>query len=169
MRRNFRLPAGRSAAPNADIAGISPVRNRSPRPNRRLRRLPSRSPSRSRRRGRGNTSARRGRAQPPAGRSRSARRLPAPAPLRRRPRRRKRFREQRLQTAAVVAGWIGLVAVVLLIGYSAVRYRRDIAAIWPQSAGVYSGLGMPVNCQRHRLPQCHLSPRKRRRPGRCWW
>jgi predicted Zn finger-like uncharacterized protein len=56
-----------------------------------------------------------------------------------------RFREQKLQTAAVVAGWIGLVAVVLLIGYSAVRYRQDIAAIWPQSAGVYSGLGMPVN------------------------
>ncbi|HJR57334.1 MAG TPA: DUF3426 domain-containing protein [Rhizomicrobium sp.] len=56
-----------------------------------------------------------------------------------------RFREQKLQTAAVVAGWVGLVAVVLLIGYSAVRYRQDIAAIWPQSAGVYSGLGMPVN------------------------
>jgi len=34
---------------------------------------------------------------------------------------------------------------VLLIGYSAVRYRQDIAAIWPQSAGVYSGLGLPVN------------------------
>ena len=50
-----------------------------------------------------------------------------------------------LQTAAVVAGWIGLVAVVLLIGYSAVRYRQDIATIWPQSAGVYSGLGLPVN------------------------
>ena len=50
-----------------------------------------------------------------------------------------------LQTAAVVAGWIGLVAVVLLIGYSAVRYRQDITAIWPQSAGVYSGLGLPVN------------------------
>jgi predicted Zn finger-like uncharacterized protein len=56
-----------------------------------------------------------------------------------------RFREQKLQTAAVVAGWVGLVAVVLLIGYSAVRYRQDITAIWPQSAGVYSGLGMPVN------------------------
>ena len=34
---------------------------------------------------------------------------------------------------------------VLLIGYSAVRYRQDIASIWPQSAGVYSGLGLPVN------------------------
>src|SRR3954470_1425498 len=46
---------------------------------------------------------------------------------------------------AVVAGWIGLVAVVLLIGLSAVRYRQDIAVIWPQSAGVYSSLGLKVN------------------------
>jgi len=49
------------------------------------------------------------------------------------------------QTAAVALGWIGLVAAVLLIGYGAVRYRQDVAAIWPQSAGVYSGLGLPVN------------------------
>jgi predicted Zn finger-like uncharacterized protein len=46
---------------------------------------------------------------------------------------------------AVVAGWIGLIAVVLLIGASAVRYRQDIAVIWPQSAGVYSSLGLKVN------------------------
>jgi predicted Zn finger-like uncharacterized protein len=56
-----------------------------------------------------------------------------------------RQRGQGLQTLAVAAGWIGLIAVVLLIGYSAVRYRQDIATIWPQSAGVYSGLGLPVN------------------------
>ncbi|MEY4964818.1 MAG: hypothetical protein RL274_401 [Pseudomonadota bacterium] len=46
---------------------------------------------------------------------------------------------------AVVAGWVGLIAVVLLIAVSAVRYRQDIAVIWPQSAGVYSSLGLPVN------------------------
>ena len=34
---------------------------------------------------------------------------------------------------------------VLLIAVSAVRYRQDIAVIWPQSAGVYSSLGMKVN------------------------
>jgi predicted Zn finger-like uncharacterized protein len=54
-------------------------------------------------------------------------------------------RGSRLQTAAVIAGWVSLVAVVLIIGYSAVRYRQDIATIWPQSAGVYSGLGLDVN------------------------
>jgi predicted Zn finger-like uncharacterized protein len=46
---------------------------------------------------------------------------------------------------AVVAGWIGLIAVVLLIAVSAVRYRQDIAVIWPQSTGVYSSLGLKVN------------------------
>jgi hypothetical protein len=45
----------------------------------------------------------------------------------------------------VVAGWAALIAVVLLIAYAAVRYRQDIATIWPQSAGVYSSLGLPVN------------------------
>ena len=46
---------------------------------------------------------------------------------------------------AVFAGWAGLIAVVLLILVAAVRYRQDIAVIWPQSAGVYSSLGLPVN------------------------
>ena len=46
---------------------------------------------------------------------------------------------------AVVAGWAGLIAVVLLIAVAAVRYRQDIAVIWPQSAGIYSSLGLTVN------------------------
>jgi predicted Zn finger-like uncharacterized protein len=50
-----------------------------------------------------------------------------------------------LPVLAVMAGWIGLIAVVLVIAVSAVRYRQDIAVIWPQSAGVYSTLGMKVN------------------------
>jgi predicted Zn finger-like uncharacterized protein len=48
-------------------------------------------------------------------------------------------------TLAVVACWAGLIAVVLLIAVAAVRYRQDIALIWPQSAGVYSSLGLKVN------------------------
>ena len=50
-----------------------------------------------------------------------------------------------LPMIGVVLGWIGLIAVVLLIGLSAVRYRQEITVIWPQSAGVYSSLGMNVN------------------------
>jgi len=54
-------------------------------------------------------------------------------------------RGRALQAVAVAAGWLGLVVVVLLIGFSAVRYRQDIAAIWPQTASVYSGIGLRVN------------------------
>ncbi|HWY60419.1 MAG TPA: zinc-ribbon domain-containing protein [Rhizomicrobium sp.] len=50
-----------------------------------------------------------------------------------------------LSLLAVVAGWAGLIAVVLLIGLSAVRYRQEITMIWPQSASVYSRLGIEVN------------------------
>ena len=46
---------------------------------------------------------------------------------------------------ALIAGWVGLILVVLLIGVSAVRYRQEISTVWPQSAGVYKSLGLPVN------------------------
>jgi predicted Zn finger-like uncharacterized protein len=48
---------------------------------------------------------------------------------------------------AVVAGWIILIAVIAAIGYSAMRYRQEISVIWPQSAGVYSALGLKLNAQ----------------------
>jgi predicted Zn finger-like uncharacterized protein len=54
-------------------------------------------------------------------------------------------RQPVLPMLGVALGWVGLVAVVLLIGLSAVRYRQEITVIWPQSAGVYSSLGMNVN------------------------
>ena len=56
-----------------------------------------------------------------------------------------RPRRPLLPLLGVALGWIGLIAVVLLIGLSAVRYRQEITVIWPQSAGVYSSLGMKVN------------------------
>jgi predicted Zn finger-like uncharacterized protein len=52
-----------------------------------------------------------------------------------------------LPMLGVALGWIGLIAVVLLIGLSAVRYRQEITVIWPQSAGVYNRLGMKVDAQ----------------------
>ena len=42
-------------------------------------------------------------------------------------------------------GGAALIGVVLLIAVLAVRYRQTVATIWPQSAGVYSGLGLHVN------------------------
>ena len=50
-----------------------------------------------------------------------------------------------LPLIGVVAGWLVLIGVVLAIAISAVRYRQDIASIWPPSAGVYSSLGMKVS------------------------
>ncbi|HWC63859.1 MAG TPA: DUF3426 domain-containing protein [Rhizomicrobium sp.] len=47
----------------------------------------------------------------------------------------------------VAAGWAALIAAVLLIGYAAVRYRQEVAVIWPQSAGVYEKLGLKVNTE----------------------
>ena len=46
---------------------------------------------------------------------------------------------------AVLGGWLGLVLVVLLIGWAAVSYRQQVAVLWPQSASLYSALGLPVN------------------------
>ena len=48
---------------------------------------------------------------------------------------------------ALAFGWLGLIAMILLIGYAAVRYREEITLLWPQSAGVYSSLGMKVNAR----------------------
>ncbi len=72
----------------------------------------------------------------PESTSRSSTRSMMPAPKERKP---------ILPMLGIALGWIGLIGVVLLIGLSAVRYRQEITVIWPQSAGVYSRLGMNVN------------------------
>ena len=45
----------------------------------------------------------------------------------------------------VALGWVALVAVILLIGFSAASFRTQIVDIWPQSASLFSHLGMAVN------------------------
>lgn len=47
--------------------------------------------------------------------------------------------------ALVMLGWAALVAVILVIGWSAANYRSQIVGIWPQSASLFSRLGMAVN------------------------
>lgn len=46
---------------------------------------------------------------------------------------------------ALGAGWLGLIVLVLLIGWSAMAFREQIAVVWPQSASVYAALGMKTN------------------------
>jgi predicted Zn finger-like uncharacterized protein len=43
------------------------------------------------------------------------------------------------------AGWAGLVAIVLVVGWSALTFRQQIATLWPQSASFYAALGMKAN------------------------
>jgi predicted Zn finger-like uncharacterized protein len=47
--------------------------------------------------------------------------------------------------ALVMLGWVALVAVILVIGWSTANYRSQIVGIWPQSASLFSKLGMAVN------------------------
>jgi predicted Zn finger-like uncharacterized protein len=44
-----------------------------------------------------------------------------------------------------IAGWIGLVVAILVIGWSAATFRMQIASAWPQSASLFSAFGMAVN------------------------
>lgn len=45
----------------------------------------------------------------------------------------------------VAAQWAALAAFVFAIGWSAVRFRQEVATVWPQSASLYRVLGKPVN------------------------
>jgi predicted Zn finger-like uncharacterized protein len=45
----------------------------------------------------------------------------------------------------VALGWVALVAVILLIGFSAASFRAQIVDIWPQSASLFARMGMAVN------------------------
>jgi len=46
---------------------------------------------------------------------------------------------------AMIAGWLGLAAILALIAWSAVAYRQAIASVWPESASFYKAIGLPVN------------------------
>lgn len=52
-----------------------------------------------------------------------------------------------LERLGVAVGWLALAGIVLVIGWSAVRYRQDIASLWPQSSSLYAALGLPVNAR----------------------
>ena len=42
-------------------------------------------------------------------------------------------------------GWVGLIVLVLLVGWTAMTFRQQIATVWPQSASLYSALGVKTN------------------------
>jgi predicted Zn finger-like uncharacterized protein len=57
----------------------------------------------------------------------------------------------------VAAGWAGLAALVFVIGWSGMRFRQQIATLWPKSATLYAALGKPVNTTGLKIenPQSH--------------
>lgn len=59
--------------------------------------------------------------------------------------RRPKPRSRAPQRIGMVLGWLGLVVVILVIGWSALTYRQQIATVWPQAASLYTALGLHVN------------------------
>jgi predicted Zn finger-like uncharacterized protein len=57
----------------------------------------------------------------------------------------------------LAAGWLALAAAVLLIGFSALRYRQQISEIWPQTASVYRGMGLGVDAKGLAIDQLRYS------------
>jgi predicted Zn finger-like uncharacterized protein len=53
--------------------------------------------------------------------------------------------ESQWTRAGAMFGWVGLAGVILVICWSAVSYRQQIATVWPQSASLFARLGMAVN------------------------
>src|SRR5207248_1655727 len=45
----------------------------------------------------------------------------------------------------LIAGWAGLAAMLVIIGWMGVRFRQEIAALWPQSSALYATFGVKVN------------------------
>ncbi|HEY1838013.1 MAG TPA: DUF3426 domain-containing protein [Rhizomicrobium sp.] len=65
--------------------------------------------------------------------------IAAPPPATKKP------RTQTPQHIGMIAGWLGLVILILVIGWCALAYRQQIATAWPQAGSLYSALGMSVN------------------------
>lgn len=51
----------------------------------------------------------------------------------------------RMARLAVGAGWVGLGVLVVAVFLGAFLFRQKIVGVWPQSASVYSALGLKVN------------------------
>jgi predicted Zn finger-like uncharacterized protein len=49
------------------------------------------------------------------------------------------------ESLGLIAGWAGLAAMLVLIGWMGLRFRHEIAALWPQSSALYATFGVKVN------------------------
>lgn len=47
----------------------------------------------------------------------------------------------------ILAGWLTLVVLIGLIGWTGYRFRQQIAMLWPQSSALFATFGVAVNAQ----------------------
>jgi predicted Zn finger-like uncharacterized protein len=52
---------------------------------------------------------------------------------------------RRAETWGVLAGWIAFLAILGIIGLTALRFRQEIATLWPQSASIFAAVGVEVS------------------------
>jgi predicted Zn finger-like uncharacterized protein len=50
-----------------------------------------------------------------------------------------------LERLGYVLGWAALVGILFAIGWFGIRFRQDVASLWPQSSSLYRVLGLKVN------------------------
>lgn len=57
----------------------------------------------------------------------------------------KRIRRPRAEKLGIAVGWLGLVAMVLLAGWTGLRFRQEITSLWPRSSSLYELLGVAAS------------------------
>ena len=56
-------------------------------------------------------------------------------------------RPRLLERLGYVLGWAALVGILFAIGWFGIRFRQDVASLWPQSSSLYRVLGLTVNAR----------------------
>lgn len=59
--------------------------------------------------------------------------------------RRHRPRRSWAEQLGLMAGWAMLAVIIVLIGWTGFRFRREIATLWPQSNSIFATFGVAVN------------------------
>jgi len=59
----------------------------------------------------------------------------------------RRARRSRAEKFGVVAGWAGLIAMILVAGWTGLRFRQEIVSLWPQSSSLYELLGVAASAR----------------------
>jgi len=49
------------------------------------------------------------------------------------------------ERVGIIAGWAGLAAIIFVIGWMGLRFRQEVATLWPQSSSLYATFGFASN------------------------